>query len=656
MTSQHSDDAPELLVHISAPTSAAHDKLYREQASQVLNFVPVKRINIGTVTWPPPQTKRIYHNDLEEGSAKKRVRLGKEVTSDESQNPESSKLSFIPRYIYRPSLSPPPGSQRAVISSTQTQQPLETPINPSSSASQHNKEPATPLNYLNNSFTTPQDKEELNYLSQAFDSWCSDPSIPGSQPSQITGSRFSPPQWNGHSQSQSFLQQPSFSQLPDGDWSVAIPAATARTSQLGNILEADETLLSTKDAESQKTFSTPDSAQRPATQIVFPSQRALRSQTSQRSRRTRPTSQPSQQLAVNHKLSFEEDSVILRKSQRLKSQSQEIPSLQPLAPPDQSIQVPSSQLRSSSQESFKSTRSHRYTKQSTHISSSPLGPASQVPVTPQPHQPPASTTPQPRQSSTNITPQPRQQSNNITPQPHQPSTPFTPIPVTPGFSRLTTGPLLRYSIPAPPRSSVHLPPCVSPTPSSPDSAPLSPPSLPAFDFLCPLPLLIDPPFALYSPVPETCSNPPQVPTALAVLVADKLAGKFQQKLKEQKRELREWERGYWLIDMARWRDPMRKIRFWGMLKDAVEAGRLGGVMVVLESEDGQGAGERWRGGYLNADNGYSREQGEKGNRIRVYCWGGAVEAVWSVLYVLAYKGMEGVGWWDASGERVVRMV
>lgn len=101
---------------------------------------------------------------------------------------------------------------------------------------------------------------------------------------------------------------------------------------------------------------------------------------------------------------------------------------------------------------------------------------------------------------------------------------------------------------------------------------------------------------------------------------------------------------------------MRKIRFWGMLKDAVEAGRLGGVMVVLESEDGQGAGERWRGGYLNADNGYSREQGEKGNRIRVYCWGGAVEAVWSVLYVLAYKGMEGVGWWDASGERVVRMV
>jgi hypothetical protein len=42
----------ELLVHISAPTSAAHDNTYLQQASGALSFAPVNRIQVGSVSWP----------------------------------------------------------------------------------------------------------------------------------------------------------------------------------------------------------------------------------------------------------------------------------------------------------------------------------------------------------------------------------------------------------------------------------------------------------------------------------------------------------------------------------------------------------------------------------------------------------------------------
>jgi len=42
----------EFLVHISAPTSVTYDNTYLQQASSALSFVPVNRIQVGSVSWP----------------------------------------------------------------------------------------------------------------------------------------------------------------------------------------------------------------------------------------------------------------------------------------------------------------------------------------------------------------------------------------------------------------------------------------------------------------------------------------------------------------------------------------------------------------------------------------------------------------------------
>ena len=47
-------DSPdlEILVHVTAPTSACHDAQYRAQALAALNFEPVNRINLFQLRWP----------------------------------------------------------------------------------------------------------------------------------------------------------------------------------------------------------------------------------------------------------------------------------------------------------------------------------------------------------------------------------------------------------------------------------------------------------------------------------------------------------------------------------------------------------------------------------------------------------------------------
>jgi hypothetical protein len=51
----HDDDDQnvEVSVHITAPTSAAFDNVYREQANATLNFTPATHIHIGNISWPP---------------------------------------------------------------------------------------------------------------------------------------------------------------------------------------------------------------------------------------------------------------------------------------------------------------------------------------------------------------------------------------------------------------------------------------------------------------------------------------------------------------------------------------------------------------------------------------------------------------------------
>lgn len=74
--------------------------------------------------------------------------------------------------------------------------------------------------------------------------------------------------------------------------------------------------------------------------------------------------------------------------------------------------------------------------------------------------------------------------------------------------------------------------------------------------------------------------------------------KYQKLKKDQIRDLRMWERGYWSVDTSSWADVKSKLNFWNMLKDNVMNGRLGQVSVFLDDEV-----------------------------IKVYCFGGMAEHV-----------------------------
>jgi len=54
----------EVLVHITAPTTAGHDNVYRLQAEESLGFVPVSRVEVGRVIWPRTRTLMVEEDEL----------------------------------------------------------------------------------------------------------------------------------------------------------------------------------------------------------------------------------------------------------------------------------------------------------------------------------------------------------------------------------------------------------------------------------------------------------------------------------------------------------------------------------------------------------------------------------------------------------------
>lgn len=201
----------------------------------------------------------------------------------------------------------------------------------------------------------------------------------------------------------------------------------------------------------------------------------------------------------------------------------------------------------------------------------------------------------------------------------------------------------------------------SPAPDSipnPESNPhpdSNPPTDPTTDptLLYPLPTLVDPPYTIFPPSPPTSSTPPQIPKEMYDFITTQLPHKYERIRRAQHRDITRWERGYWQIDLSRWGDPAHKAQFWKDIKEHVEAGRLGPVSVFLETEEGGQTTQRW-----GEDYGGARDRGEaarRGNLVRVYCYGGVVGIVWSVLYVLGYRSVLGAVWVDSEGEVVVRM-
>lgn len=102
------------------------------------------------------------------------------------------------------------------------------------------------------------------------------------------------------------------------------------------------------------------------------------------------------------------------------------------------------------------------------------------------------------------------------------------------------------------------------------------------------------------------------------------------KPKEQKRELRPHERGYWLLDCSSW-DGQLKRDAWAFLANYVGTGVAGwGVWCTRDSEF---------------------------QRIRVYCWGSVVPHIYLLLYLASQRKIlyTGASWHDGESLPIIVM-
>ena len=49
----------------------------------------------------------------------------------------------------------------------------------------------------------------------------------------------------------------------------------------------------------------------------------------------------------------------------------------------------------------------------------------------------------------------------------------------------------------------------------------------------------------------------------------------------QSRDLEDWERGFWRVDLKSWPE-YEKLEFWTKLKKAIEAGRFGWIYILFD--------------------------------------------------------------------------
>ncbi|KAI5857600.1 hypothetical protein BZA05DRAFT_100489 [Tricharina praecox] len=190
----------EVLVHIAAPTTAGYDNVYRAQAAATLDFVPVRRIDVGRVTWP---SRRLFLVEGEEELARFRERIGEAVKRRADVEEEEEEEARPTKRACRVPIPTPTSSRRFQSSSRCSQ------VSTTSSANEHSssQEPSLRLSpvraiqlrtprkssQLHSEILVPQaidrspclprnpqEEEEYRSLSHAFDSFCSDLSIPDS--------------------------------------------------------------------------------------------------------------------------------------------------------------------------------------------------------------------------------------------------------------------------------------------------------------------------------------------------------------------------------------------------------------------------------------------------------------------------------------------
>lgn len=209
----------------------------------------------------------------------------------------------------------------------------------------------------------------------------------------------------------------------------------------------------------------------------------------------------------------------------------------------------------------------------------------------------------------------------------------------------------------------HSPPSTTSTPNL-SRHPLphfssSPPSMPPLAKLIPKPHYILPP----DPCPgKVNTNPDQVTRYLARLEQKPHTWRPYFAPVEVKRELRQWERGYWVIRMgaqAGWVSRKEKVGFWEVVIENIKEGRLGMVGVWLGSEDA-GCTTVFGGKPVGASHENSRvglgvREGDRADILKIYCWGKVAELIWAFLFVVSNRKTRwGLNWIDSAGEVVIR--
>lgn len=138
------------------------------------------------------------------------------------------------------------------------------------------------------------------------------------------------------------------------------------------------------------------------------------------------------------------------------------------------------------------------------------------------------------------------------------------------------------------------------------------------------------------PPPEPSLSSPPTASTLRTPSLEQLALKMPLSILYrpalQARELRDMERGFWLIACGSWRQDVRE-RCWDFLGNFVAKGQAGwGVWCVREEEGG------WEG-------------------FKVYCWGALAGHVYLLVYMASEGKVRGTGarWMGGDGRAVVTM-
>jgi len=118
----------------------------------------------------------------------------------------------------------------------------------------------------------------------------------------------------------------------------------------------------------------------------------------------------------------------------------------------------------------------------------------------------------------------------------------------------------------------------------------------------------------------------------------------------QSRDLEDWERGFWRVDLSSWPEH-EKLEFWTKLRKAIESGRFGWIYILFDVTPHL---ELSPALFSLVCVGWLMRKAFDDDILNVFCFGGAAKHVWVFLYVMSGKRTKhGLQYLDAGGNVVI---